>query len=236
MADTILVPFELPDPDPLSPILIEDLSSLDIVLLGYYPVPEQTPTEMAREQFEAEAAESLEELAEPFERAGASIKTRVVFGKNRTAALERIATEENCVAELLAARTEGIDRILVPIPDIAEFTRLPEFVNVLCEDRTQVITLFHVVEGDENCRQGERIVEETRDGLLEAGAFEPGTVETHIVSGRDHDEEILRTATEYDAVVMYEPEPNLSDRIFGTLPERIVDETGNPVIVVRRDY
>ena len=43
MADTILVPVELPDPEPLSPVLVEDLSSLDIVLLGHFNLPEQTP-------------------------------------------------------------------------------------------------------------------------------------------------------------------------------------------------
>jgi len=36
MGDTILVPIELPDPDPLSPVLIDDLSSLDVVVLGHY--------------------------------------------------------------------------------------------------------------------------------------------------------------------------------------------------------
>jgi len=42
MGDTILVPIELPDPDPLSPVLIDDLSSLDVVVLGHYGLPEQT--------------------------------------------------------------------------------------------------------------------------------------------------------------------------------------------------
>lgn len=235
MADTILVPFELPDPEPLSPVLIEDLASLDVVLLGYYPVPEQTPREMAREQFEAAARETLAELAEPFENAGATVRTRLAFGKDRAGTIDQIAVEEDCDAELDPAPTEGIDRILVPIPDVAEFTRLPTFVDVFCEDSTREITLFHVVEGEEKRERGERIVRETREGMIEAG-FDPGTVDVRVVEGDDHDEEILRVADDYDAVVMYEAEPHWSDRIFGTLPDRIASETGDPVIVVRRDY
>lgn len=235
MVDTILVPFELPDPEPISQVLIDDLASLDVVLLGHYQVPEQTPRDAAREQFEDEAQATLEELARPFRAAGATVRTRLVFGKDRPAAIDQVAIEEDCVAELDPAPTEGIDRILVPIPVVAEFTHLPEFIDVLCEDSTREITLFHVVEGEEDREEGERIVADTREGLIEAG-FDPDTVDTRIVDGEAHDEAILRVAAEYDAVVMYEPEPRLMDRVFGTLPDRIANETGDPVIVVRRDY
>jgi len=235
MSDTILVPLELPDPEPLSPVLVEDLASLDIVLLGHYNLPEQTPARSAREQFEAEAQATLDDIAEPFVEAGASVRTRLVFGKDRPAAIDQVAIEEDCAAELDPAPTESINRILVPLPDVAEFSLLPEFVRVLCEDSTQEITLFHVVEGDEKRERGERIVRETREGFVEAG-FDPDLVDTRIIDGGEHDTEIIRVAAEYDAVVMYEAESRLGDRIFGTLPDRIADETGDPVIVVRRDY
>jgi nucleotide-binding universal stress UspA family protein len=235
MVDTILVPLELPDPEPISQVLVDDLSSLDVVLLGHYALPEQTPTESGREQFETEAQAELDEVAEPFAQAGASVRTRLVFGKARQATIDRIAIEEDCAAELDPAPTEGIERILVPIPDVAEFSRLPKFVNVLCEECTREITLFHVIEGEENRERGERIVEKTREGLIEAG-FDPEAVDVRLSDTGSHDDEIIRVASEYDAVVMYEAEPRLGDRIFGTLPDRIRNETGDPVIVVNRDY
>lgn len=235
MADTILVPFELPEPEPLSPVLVSDLASLDIVILGHFQVPEQTPVEAAREHFEDEARETLDALAAPFREAGAAVRTRLVFGKDRAAAIEQVAEEEACAAELDPAPTEGIERILVPLPDVAEFRRLPTFVELLCEDSTQEITLFHVVEGDEGRDRGERIVEETRKGLLEAG-FDPSLIDTLVVEGEEHDDEILEVAATYDAVVMYEPEPTLRDHIFGSLADRIAKETGDPVILVNRDY
>ncbi|EMA66643.1 UspA domain protein [Halorubrum aidingense JCM 13560] len=235
MADTILVPLELPDPEPLSPILIEDLSSLTVVVLGHYDLPEQTPASSAREQFGETAQATLDEVAEAFADAGATVRTRLVFGKDRAAAIQQIATEEGCVAELDPAPTEGINRILVPLPDVAELDRLPRFIRLLSEDSTQRITLFHVVEGEESRERGEAVVAETREHLIEDG-FGPDAVDTLVVEGDEHDEEILRTAADYDAVVMYEPEPRLGDRVFGTLADRIADETGDPVIVVSRDY
>lgn len=235
MGDTILVPFELPDPEPLSPVLVADLASLNVVLLGHFQVPEQTPDSVARDQFSTEANETLQALADPFHETGATVKTRLVFGKDRSGAIEQVAFEEDTDAELIPAPTEGIDRILVPIPDVAEFNRLPQFVNVFCEDSSQEITLFHVVEGEEQRDRGEEIVRETRSGLVQAG-FDPDEIDTRIVEGTEHDEEILRVAAEYDAVVMYEAHQELTDRIFGTLPDRIANETNDPVILVRRDY
>ena len=235
MADTILVPLELPDPEPLSPVLIEDLSSLNVVVLGHYDLPEQTPVRDAREQFGEAAQATLDEIAGAFADAGASVRTRLVFGKDRAAAIRQVAAEEECAAELDPAPTEGIGRILVPLPDVAEFDRLPRFIRVLSEDGTRRITLFHVVEGEERRERGEAVVEETRERLI-ADGFDAGSIDTLVIEGDGHDEEILRVAADYDAVVMYEPESRLGDRVFGTLADRIADETGDPVIVVNRDY
>lgn len=235
MSDTILIPFELPDPEPIPSVLVADLASLDIVALGHFQVPEQTPREMAREQFESEAQAALDEVAKPFREQGQSVRTRVVFGKDRQSAISAVMLEEGCAAELDPAPTEGIERILVPIPDAAEITRLPEFVQLLCEEQTAEITLFHVAEGDEPIETADRIVAEARDGLIDAG-LDTELIDTLSVTGESHDEEILKTAANYDAVVMYDAASRVRDRVFGTLPDRIANQTGDPVIVVRRDY
>jgi len=235
MVDTILVPLELPDPEPLSSVLVEDLSSLEVVVLGHYDLPEQTPPSSAREQFGDAAQATLDEVADAFADAGASVRTRLVFGKDRAAAIRQVAAEEGCAAELDPAPTEGIGRILVPLPDVAEFDRLPSFIRILCEDSTQQITLFHVVEGEERREEGEAIVAETRDRLV-ADGFDGESVDTLVVEDTEHDEQILRVAADYDAVVMYEPTSRLGDRLFGSLADRIADETGDPVILVNRDF
>jgi nucleotide-binding universal stress UspA family protein len=236
MVDTILVPVDLPDPEPLSQTLVSDLASLNVVVVGHYEVPEQTPRQMAREQFDEDAQAAVEEVADRFREVGASVRTRLVFGKDRNAAVDRVAAEEECIAELDPAPTESVERILVPVPDVAEFSRLPTFVRILCEDTTKEITLFHVVEGEEDRTEGQRILDETREGMMEAG-FDPDLLDTRLMTEADgHDTAILNVAAEYDAVVMYQPSSRLGDRIFGNLSTRIAKETRDPVIVVQRDY
>jgi nucleotide-binding universal stress UspA family protein len=236
MVDTILVPVDLPDPEPLSQTLVSDLASLEVVVLGHYGVPEQTPSNVAREEFREQAQQELDEIADRFHEAGASVRTRLEFGKDRSSSIDRIAQEEDCIAELDPAPTDEVERLLVPIPDVAEFSRLPKFVEILCEDTTTEITLFHVVEGDENRDQGRQILDETYEGMVGAGV-DPDLLDTRLMTEADgHDTAILQVGSEYDAVVMYEAESRLGDRIFGTLPRRIAKDTGDPVIVVQRDY
>ena len=102
----VLVPFELPDADPVPPALVETLTAMEVVVLGHYGLPEQTPPSAGRDQFETDATDELEELAGPFESAGVPVTTRLVFGKARDKTVDRVALEEGCDVIL----TPGRDR------------------------------------------------------------------------------------------------------------------------------
>lgn len=232
MTRKILVPFELPDTEPLSPVLVEDLASLEVVILGHWALPEQTPPTSGRNEFEDEAQAELDALAEPFEAAGADVTTRLVFGRDRAKTIDRVALEEDCDAELDPAPTGGINRILVPLPMVESLGEIPEFVSVLAEDGTQEVTLFHVVEPGEVRAEGESMLADAREAMIAAG-FDADRVDTELVEAAEHDDAILERAADFDAVVMHEATPRLRDRIFGTLPDRIAQQTSDPVIIVR---
>jgi nucleotide-binding universal stress UspA family protein len=234
MTHRILVPFEIPGAEPLSPVLERDLASIEVVALGHYGLPEQTPPDAARGQFLDDARRELDELTRGLEAAGATVTKRVVFGKDRAKTIDRIAIEEGCDAELDPRPTEGIGRILVPLLDETNLDRIADFVAALVDDETTEITLFHVAEGEETVADAEAMLRGARETMVEGG-FDPARVDVSVVEAADHDAEILRAAAEYDAVVMGETEPEIPDRIFGTLPDRIGDRTGDPVVVVRRN-
>jgi nucleotide-binding universal stress UspA family protein len=238
MAHRILVPFELPDAERLSPVLVEDLSTMEVVVLGHYGLPEQTPPDAGRAQFEDDARAELDDLAKPFEDAGALVTTRLVFGSDRAKTIDRVAIEENCDAELDPAPTEGVERILVPLVDTENLDRLEDFVGALYEESTKEVTLFHVAEqgeaGEEDPETVESMLHTARETMI-ADGWDPDLVDVSVVTSGSHDEAVLRTAADYDAVVMGEAEPSVPDRIFGTLPDRIAKQTGDPVIVVRRN-
>lgn len=234
MAHRILVPFELPEAEPLSPVLIEDIADFQVVVLGHYGLPEQTPPDAACDQFGDPAEAELAELARPIREAGASVTTRLVFGKDRAKTIDRIALEENCDAELDPAPTDHIERILVPLIDTANLNRLIDFISSLIEATTNEITLFHVAEGEERVTEVTTMLDAAREQMIEAG-IDSTLIDISVVEAPEHDEEILRKAESYDAVVMDEAAPDLKERIFGTLPDKIANRTGDPVIIVRRN-
>ncbi|MEF8900569.1 MAG: universal stress protein [Halovenus sp.] len=168
------------------------------------------------------------------------VTTRLVFGKTRSKTLDRIAIEEDCDAELDPAPTEGIERILVPLVDTQNLDRLEDFIRTLCEDTTREITLFHVAETGTDGEEGEdpetveAMLHTAREKMI-ADDFRPDLIDVSVIVSDSHDEGIVAKAEEYDAVVMGEAHPEgVRERIFGTLPDRIATETGDPVIVVRR--
>jgi len=240
MPHRILVPFELPDAEPLSPVLVRDLGSMEVVVLGHYGLPEQTPSDAARAQFEDEARAELDDLTRPFGEAGASVTTRLVFGKNRAKTIDRVAIEEECDSELDPAPTEGIERILVPLVDTKNLARIEDFVRALCDEGTREVTLFHVAErgfDDPEREETETVramLEGARDRMLDHG-FDPDLIDISVVEAEGHDAAILKKADDYDAVVMGEASPNIPDRVFGTLSDKVAKRTGDPVIIVRRN-
>lgn len=241
MNHRILVLFELPDADPISPVLVEDLASMEVVVLGHFRLPEQTPPESGRVQFNEEARAELNELAEPFEETDSLVEKRLVFGKDLSKTMDRIAIEEDCDAELDPEPTEGIERILVPLVDTENLDRLEDFIGSLSDELTKEITLFHVAEQggddgeDEDPGAVESMLQRAREKMI-ADGFDSDLVDVLVVVAEDHDAEILEKAEAYDAVVMGEAHPEtLRERFFGTLPDKIADHTGDPVIVVRRN-
>jgi nucleotide-binding universal stress UspA family protein len=234
MTHRVLVPFELPDPEPLSPVLVSDLASMDIVVLGHYALPEQTPPSMAREQFEDGAQVTLDALAEPFETAGSTVTTRLVFGRDRARTIDRVAVEEGCDAELDPAPTEGIRRVLVPTRDAGNLERLTDFVRALVGESTETVTLFHVLAPDETPEEAERMLADARDEITRLG-LPAEMVELDVGDDDDPKEAIVERAGAYDIVVVGETDATTVELIFGELPDRIVNRTGTPVLVVRRN-
>ena len=233
MTHRILIPFELPDARPVSRLLIDSLAPMEIVLLGHYGLPEQTPPEAAREEFEDEAQQELDGLAADFTEAGIDVTTRLVFGKDRGKAIDAVADEEGCDAELRPAPTGSIDRVLVPLLDTENLDQLADFVRVLIGESGTEVTLFHVVGEAEETAESEEMLAAARDEMIAKG-FDAEAVDVAVVEADNRSEAILAQAEAYDAVVIDETHPTVVERIVGELPEMIAQRAVAPVIVVRQ--
>jgi nucleotide-binding universal stress UspA family protein len=228
---SVLVPFELPDADPVPPVLVETLAAMEVVVLGHYGLPEQTPPSAGRDQFEADATAELEALAGPFENAGVLMTTRLMFGRARDKTIDRVAIEEGCDMILTPGRTESVERMVVPLRGKENFDRILSFVAELSRGTDASVTLFHT--GEESDRQpGEELLAAATDRLVEAGV-ERDRIRQQLSADENTGRSIADLGEAFDLLVLGETKPSLRDRILGTVPAQVTAATEAPAFVVR---
>ena len=227
----VLVPFELPDAEPLPSVLVETLTTMEAVVLGHYGLPEQTPPTAARDQFEADAQAELDGLARPFEEAGVPVTTRLVFGKTREKVIDRTAVDEDCDVVLTPGRADAIERLFVPLRGEANFERILSFVAGLLAATDASVTLFHASD-DSDRLPGEQILADATDRLVESGV-DPGRINRELSGEGDAGRSIVELGEAFDLLVLGETDPSLRDRILGAIGAQVTADTTDPVFVVR---
>jgi hypothetical protein len=227
----VLVPFELPDAEPPAPAVIDTLAAMEVVVLGHYGLPEQTPPSAGRDQFEADATTELARLAEPFENAGVAVTTRLVFGKARDKTINRVAIEEDCGVILTPGRAETIDRVAVPLRGEENLDRIVSFVGELLSATDASVTLFHTSEASDRL-PGEKILANATDRLVERGVA-PDRISRQLSEDDDVSRSIVELGEAFDLLVLGETDPSLRERILGTVPAQVTADTEALAFVVR---
>lgn len=232
-SSSILIDVELPNPPPFSPALIDILTSLRVVLIGWYSVPEQTSPEQARDQFGGEARAALRSIAESFEASGEMVQTHVVFTPNKLNSLQRLSDEYRCNAVLIPAAIPQLKRILVPLRGLQNVTSIVPFVADLVQDGTADVTLFHILEEDETPEEAREnflnpVAEQMEDRGVDAGLIRP-----EVMEATDPAAAIVEKARDHDLVVLGESKPSVREILFGTVSETIAQASNVPMIVVR---
>ena len=223
----VLVPVAVLEGESVAAGLVDLLATVDVTVLGYHVLPEQTPPDQAREQYEERAVSALEDLAAEFRESGGDADSRLVFTQDRDKSVDRIADEVDADAYAITGTTAAVDSLLVPISGDVAVERVVDFVAGLVGDRPIDVTLFLASEADD---AGEDLAR-AADRLREAGV----AVRTELVaSGRPFDA-LLEAVPGHDAVVVGEAAPSLSSFLLGDEAERLASASVGPVLVVRNE-
>ncbi|UPV73812.1 universal stress protein [Halorussus limi] len=225
----VLVPVAVLEGESVSTGLTDLLGTADVTVLGYHVLPEQTPPDQARLQYEDRATEALEDLAAEFRQAGASVDHRLVFTHDRDQTVDRVADEIDARAYAITGATGPVERLLVPLTGDVAVERILSFVTDLVGGRDVGVTLFRAA--DEETVENRASLEEAAETLAAAGI----DARTELATGVDPFEALVDAVAGHDAVVMGEQAPSLRSLVFGEETERVAAETVGPVLVVRRD-
>jgi nucleotide-binding universal stress UspA family protein len=205
--------------------LMNLLGTTDVTVLGYHVLPEQTPPDQARHQYEERANAALADIAEEFRAAGGAADYRLVFTADRQKTLRRVADEVDARAYAITGTTGTVDRLLVSLSGDVAADRILAFVTELVGDRPIDVTLLRVASDE-----GATPLENARSRLAEAG-IDARTILAEETGPLDA---LLAAVPDHDAIVMGEQAPSLQSFLFGDVTDRVAAESVGPVLVVRR--
>ena len=220
----VLVPVAVLDGEAVSGGLIDLLGTVDVTVLGYHVIPEQTPPDQARAQFEDRANNALESIVQEFRAAGGDADDRLVFTGDRRKSIDRVAAETGADAYVINGATGDVDRLLVPLSGDVSVSRVLEFVTAVVGDRDIDVTLLAAGEVPEV-----RLDEATE--TLGAADIE---TEVRTATGSPFDA-LIDSVPDHDAVIMGAAAPSLSSLLFGDAADRVAAASVGPVLVVRPD-
>lgn len=233
-SSNILIPVDVSTDERPSAALLELLHPVKIVLVGWHPVPDQTPPEQMRDEYEAEAIDRVEAIASDLPHASADVETLVVFTRDRAETVDRVADDYDCDAVLVPRDMPSVERVLVPIRGDLNLDAILSFAGVLLDESRASITLFHASpEGEEEPSAGELLLEGAADELLESGIDAERIEKVNVVS-ESPIQKIVETSDRYDVLIIGETDPSFVEQILGDAPSRIIDQTSRPVLVVRK--
>ncbi|ESP89475.1 universal stress protein [Candidatus Halobonum tyrrellensis] len=224
----VLVPTAILEGESVPFGLMDLLGTVDVTVLGYHVVPEQTPPDQARMQYEERAVEALEDVAEEFHAAGGDADHRLVFTPDRAKTVQRVAEETGADAYTIRGTTGSVERLLVPLSGDVAVERVLSFVTDLIGGRDIGVTLLLATDDESDGR--DRLTA-AADRLAARGV----DVRTELAVDDDPVAALVAAVPDHDAVVMGERAPSVRSFLFGEEAERVAAETVGPVLVVRRD-
>lgn len=230
---TILISFDASGPGDVSSALVDLIGPHRVVILGYYPVPDQATAGQLRDEFGEEATAVVQEIVERFETGGATVESTVVFTRDPDQTVESTVNEYDADAVLTAGDIgETLDSVLVPLRGDATVGPIVEFVAALLRGSDADVTLFHVPESEADAETGEFLLRGVRDRLIDEG-LDDDRVDWHQKEAVSPMRGIVDVAAGYDLLIVGESEPSLREKIFGTVTNEVVEKSGCPALVVR---
>ena len=235
--DRVLIPVDVSEPLSLGGTLIEALPLANAVIVGYWPIPDQTAPDQARDQFENEARQRLQAVEDRFEDRGTDVQTELAFTSDRRQLINTAANEYNCQS-VLTPGTElppsGTTHGIVLVKPDADLDRIVTTLGSLFAESDVELFLFHAVEG-----QNEHLYDATEYMLrgmvdhLDELVIDGDRITWEQSTDRDRLDVILSQVSDYDFVILSESKPTLRERIVGSIQGTLAEKTGKPLLTIR---
>ncbi|WP_135306090.1 universal stress protein [Haloarcula amylovorans] len=230
-SQTVLIPIEFPDPDPLPSTFIDTLTSCKVILLGVYELPADTSAD-ERQRREIEAYRSLYTTASSFVQEGETAEVELRMGTELEDAPATVAKERDVDALLIPNPITTLGHLLVALREEKFKQPITDFLDAINEEVLLRTTLFHVAETEDDVAVGEQLLTEIRDHLVQEGFSRP-SIDITVEVSDDPASSISQAARNQDLIIMGETQETPSERIFGRTYDQVAEQTDSPVLIIR---
>ena len=184
--------------------LLNNFSRLELFVLGYRVIPEQTSPQQAREQDDGRFTQELERDIDAIPVEGERIEHDLAYTSDAADLLSRYAEEEHCQAILIHSGIQQVDRLVLPLSRPADFgVRMVTVLRELAETRKRPLLLL-LLETEEESHWDDDFEDKARALVARAGLTAEMTVQ-HAETD-DLVEALTGTLNESDLVILRETE------------------------------
>ncbi|WP_138004609.1 universal stress protein [Halalkalirubrum salinum] len=233
----VLIPIDVSEPISLGGTLIETLPLANAVLLGYWPIPDQTGADQARDYFETEAQQRLQTVVDRFTEQGTDVQTELVFTNDRSQLIDQVTNKYNCQSVLIPGTESppsGTTHGIVLVTPDADLGLIVTTLGSLFAETEVELFLFHAVTNqDEHLYDAtEYMLRGMKTQLAELG-IDDDRITWEQSTDRERLEAILSQVPDYDFVVLSESKPRLRERVFGSVQAKLAEKTRKPLLTIR---
>lgn len=236
----IIMPLEIERPKAAQPPveLLRAFRSLDLFILGYKVVPEQTSPEQAREESKGKEQDRLDEMVKDFNIEGVSVENELVFTPDPAKTVSQYTGQKNCQALLTPMPIKSLERLLVPVYSKSQInSRLATILRTLALSSDLPITLL-LLKRDSRAEESNGMgPEDLRDiairRIIQAG-LSSKQIRSTSVSVTSLAEAIIQIAGEEDLVVLGEADKGKRTNLLSELYKKVRKKISCPTLVVFR--
>ncbi|QZA88133.1 universal stress protein [Salinarchaeum sp. IM2453] len=229
---TVLVPVDASDPETYDRSIVNLFQTAKVIILGWYPVPDQSAPSQLRNQFEDEAKQNIADLKQAFETADIEVETLVAFSHSRPKSVDKAAEQTQADFVLTPGKADQFDRIVVSIRGEVNLTRITSVVGPLLSQHDGEVTIFGVIAPESDEEDTRQLMNTAVSEFVDAGIDE-SRITWETAQSDNVTEQVETFVSGYDLLIIGESEPSLASLTIGTIPERIINAVSIPVLVVR---
>lgn len=235
----ILLPVSLPQEKAIPLAILKRFTDLEVLLLGYKELHEQTGTGQFEEEEGEKYREHLKRVKNELEDENFKVKTEFVFTPNVSQAIDNVILEYDCQALLIIRPINELNRLLIPVYDIQQISR--RFATVIYELTSAgslPATLLFLESSEDNDdsedKEKKNISALKREALsqLKRAGIDDQQIKTKSVKVERISEAVKDESASDDLVILVEANAEERKSFINKIRSEISDKIDGPLLVV----